>query len=451
MFQKGMTRRQFLHGAAVAGATAVLSACAPGLKLTATTAPAADLTKYGTITGTGWVPPTTGKGTTLRILWMATPEADVLQKQAPVFTDKTGIQIVWDIATRDAAPVKYERELMEDAGAYDLVITGIAESAAFVGQGHYIPIEDYLTPEESQLFYAKKWITDPRTGKMAGIPQYNNWEVLYYRSDLLNDPQEQAAFKQKYGRDLKVPTTNADLAQVCEFFHRPPNLYGYALGGVDWSFAYEWIHYFYGQKDAAFADKDGKLLFNSPQAIQAMTELVAISKFAQPGWETLTFMDNDQLLLKGKAFAYTNWTYEWSQFLKDMPGKIAIAEPTQQGTPLSGYVSLIPIKTNNLDGAVAFEKFIGAYANQKDIFIQTGGDLPARSDVFNDPDVKTYPSIDILTKPAAYGRPFSISWYSEAYGGFHDAFFDVVNGKKSVQEAMDYLQNVKFAGRTANS
>ncbi len=416
---------------------------------TVATTSANDLSKYGSIAGKEWVPPTVGRGTTLRILWMATPEADILQEQAKEFTDKTGINIEWDIATREDSPVKYVRELMEEAGSYDLVITGIAESGTYVGQGHYIPIEDYLTPEEAQLFYAKKWITDPRTGKMAGIPQYNNWEVLYYRSDLLNDPKEQAAFKQKYGRDLTVPKTNAELAQVAEFFNRPPDMYGYGIGGVAWSLAYEWIHYFYGQPGASFADPNGNLLFNSPQAVQAMQEMVDITKFAPPGWETMTFFDIDQLTLKGKVFAYTNWTYEWSTFQKEMPGQIAIAEPTKQGTPLSGYVALIPVKTQNLDFAVAFEKFIGAYHIQKDHFIRTGGNFPARSDVFSDLDPKLYPGIDILAKPATYGIPFTIAWYSEAYDGFHDAFFEVVNGNKTVEEAMNWLQNEKFAGRTA--
>ena len=413
-----------------------------------TTAVNPDIAKYGLINGKEWIPPTVARGTTLRILWQATPEADILQEQAKEFTEKTGINIVWDIATREDAPLKLVRELIEEAGSYDLAITGISEAATYVGKGHYIPIEPYLTPEELQLFYSKQWVTDPRTNKMAGIAQYNNWHMLYYRSDLLNDPDEQAAFKTKYGRDLTVPTTNAELAQVCEFFNRPPNMYGYAIGGVDFSLRGEFTHYLYGQgKDVAFGDKDGNLALNTPEAIQAMKEMVEITKYAPPGWETRTFFDNDTLMLNGKTFAYTNWTYEWAQFQKDMPGKIDIVEPTQQGTVLSGYVALIPVKTQNLDAAVAFQKFIGAYHIQKDHFIKTGGNFPARSDVFEDPDVKSAPGFEVLQKPSAYAKPFNITWYSEASTGIHDAFFDVVNGKKTVEEAMNWLVNVKFAGR----
>ncbi len=44
-----------------------------------------------------------------------------------------------------------------------------------------------------------------------------------YRKDLFEDPAEMEAFKAKYGYDLAVPTTWAQLHDIAEFFTRPDN------------------------------------------------------------------------------------------------------------------------------------------------------------------------------------------------------------------------------------
>ncbi|TGP40185.1 carbohydrate ABC transporter substrate-binding protein, partial [bacterium M00.F.Ca.ET.229.01.1.1] len=51
-----------------------------------------------------------------------------------------------------------------------------------------------------------------------------------YRKDWFEDPKEKEAFKAKYGYDLAVPTTYAQLRDIAEFFHRPDQKrYGVAI------------------------------------------------------------------------------------------------------------------------------------------------------------------------------------------------------------------------------
>ena len=53
---------------------------------------------------------------------------------------------------------------------------------------------------------------------------------LAYRKDLFEDPDEMAAFKAKYGYDLAVPKTWAELLDIAKFFTRPDEgLYGVAI------------------------------------------------------------------------------------------------------------------------------------------------------------------------------------------------------------------------------
>ena len=61
-------------------------------------------------------------------------------------------------------------------------------------------------------------------GKVNGVtymlPFYNYSMGIIYRKDLLDDPKEQAAFKAKYGMDLKIPTTWDEYKKQVEFFSR---------------------------------------------------------------------------------------------------------------------------------------------------------------------------------------------------------------------------------------
>ena len=49
----------------------------------------------------------------------------------------------------------------------------------------------------------------------------NDTQPYFYRSDLLENPDEMAAFEDKYGRPLGVPETWEQQAEVAEFFTRP--------------------------------------------------------------------------------------------------------------------------------------------------------------------------------------------------------------------------------------
>jgi len=74
------------------------------------------------------------------------------------------------------------------------------------------------------------------TGQRWGFPEESDTIVLYVRKDLFSDPNEMAAFKAKYGRDLPQTFEDfekedfASFEQIAEFFTRPDKqLWGTAL------------------------------------------------------------------------------------------------------------------------------------------------------------------------------------------------------------------------------
>jgi multiple sugar transport system substrate-binding protein len=70
-------------------------------------------------------------------------------------------------------------------------------------------IDDVLPAPRSLLEYG---------GKKYMVANDHDGHVLYYRRDLLADPQHQAAFKQTYGYTLGVPHTWEQFRQVAEYF-----------------------------------------------------------------------------------------------------------------------------------------------------------------------------------------------------------------------------------------
>lgn len=119
-------------------------------------------------------------------------------------------------------------DLRAGTGQYD----GIIGPAWFYGDyilGNYIvPIDGYI--ERGRKGEFPFW--DPETvvpplrplhmwdGKWYGVPNDGDAHILYYRKDILQDPEWQARFRAEMGRDLPVPPeTWEDLAEVAEFFN----------------------------------------------------------------------------------------------------------------------------------------------------------------------------------------------------------------------------------------
>src|SRR5262249_50726117 len=71
-------------------------------------------------------------------------------------------------------------------------------------------IDDVLPAPRSLLSYG---------GKKYMVANDHDGQVMYYRRDLLEDPQHQQAFKKKYGYPLGVPQTWEQFRAVAEYFN----------------------------------------------------------------------------------------------------------------------------------------------------------------------------------------------------------------------------------------
>jgi multiple sugar transport system substrate-binding protein len=109
-------------------------------------------------------------------------------------------------------------------------------------------------------------------GVHFGIPRNVDTRLLHYRTDLFDDPGEQAAFAERFGYPLRPPQTWDELADAARHFTRPPDLYGYAFPGQEsglWGQFYELVESAGGR----FFAPDLRAGFDAPEGVWALDYL----------------------------------------------------------------------------------------------------------------------------------------------------------------------------------
>ena len=120
---------------------------------------------------------------------------------------------------------KLMTDMTTGTGQYDTSIAGAWWLGDLVGGDYIIPYDEYY--DDTTGKYPKWDITDVQTGpqnllsydgKKYMVANDHDGQVMYYRRDLFEDPAHQAAFKEKYGYDLKVPDTWQEFRDAAEYF-----------------------------------------------------------------------------------------------------------------------------------------------------------------------------------------------------------------------------------------
>jgi ABC-type glycerol-3-phosphate transport system substrate-binding protein len=434
-------RRLWRWLAPLAGLALIVTACGPQASQAPTTGPTS---------GPATPQPTAAAGAkVVRVLAVAGPETDALINHAADFEKATGITASIEQVARPLWGQRKVRELIEDSGLYDVVMVGGGDDNTWLKyKAHATDLSTLLSADTlAQLINIDKFKT--ADGKLLGVPQYFNFPMLFYRKDLFADPAEQAAFKAKYGRDLTVPETYDEMYEVAEFFTRPPDLYGFFIGGVDWSIFLDDTYFVYGHGGNYGDEKTGQLTLNSDAQKAAFADLLRFSKFNPPGAETQNFFDGDGQVQSGKVAMYQNWFYIWKTFRAEVPDKIGMAPLVGSGAHLGAFVATIPQAAPNTDDAVKFLDWMLSAAYQKVQALDTGN-LPVRQDVLNDPEVRSaLVGVEDMEKVLPTLQYNQVTWAGELSAGVGEAIVKVLRGEMTPDQAADWLQDTKFANRKA--
>ncbi len=250
----------------------------------------------------------------------------------------------------------------------------------------------------------------------VGVPAFANSEILYYRTDLFNDPANQAAFKAKYGYDLKPPTTWQQYTDVAAFFTKD-GMYGAPLPGAEETQFLAALSQA-GEKNMVLNAKGTKSTLGDADSLTALNYYTSLEKYGPSGAASVDWNAAQNLYNQGKSAMMLFWAHAYRQIPKDSPvyGKTGVAPMVGGPAGIAGvpgpYYLSIPKDGTHQAASQAFVKF--AYDHQA-LSANTSLGLVARISALkaneNKPGYEAYaPMIATLNAPASISRPADPNW-----------------------------------------
>lgn len=381
---KSLTRKEFVAGSAAVGLGLVLAACngddePKPAKAKSETAPLKDGLAEGMYGGpTGFegaeryqYPLDSEEGraiwalrrlrqdgqapNTLRVVHrypfiFTEPVIDGAPSHAQVLEEETGVRIEFiESGFIDFVEANRAAAANKD-GSFDVVLAVTLGAPDLADAGLLRPLDDFV--EE----HRPSWL-DPVFGYGGGapvvnrltkhrgetiiVPWRNHTHVWLYRADLLDDPAEQAAFENAYGRELRFPLTWDEHAEAAEFFHRPdddPPVYG-SIEMKSATYQHQnWAMRFVcsGNPNFFYFNEDGSANVNT-EAGRATEEHRRSLGWSEPG--ALENQPTDNLAVLGSGNAFMTSTNIWMTNVgrrEDLPFIDAVKGAVTPGRVIDG-------------------------------------------------------------------------------------------------------------------
>jgi ABC-type glycerol-3-phosphate transport system substrate-binding protein len=339
------------------------------------------------------------------------------------FEEATGTKVNFVEAPYAGVYEKLVAEMASGGSAYDVATLDVIWLPTFAPFA--TPLDDLFTDEVKADLFPSLVADAQIDGSFVGMPQWANSEILFYRTDLFEDPAQQTAFKAAYGYDLKPPTTWQEFEDAAKFFTQDTDgdgqidLYGTDVKGAVET---EWLaHVLQAGSPGTVLDADGNVIIDNAQHLAALeyyarlncTDKVSPSGVAQIGWA-----EAQNLFYQGQTAMLRFWAHAYRLTPEDskVEGKVGVApmiagEAGVAGIPGPWY-NIVPKGSKNIDLAKQFVKF--AYDNNV-LGIEAPLGLAARISAYEQYQDQAgfehfAPLLATLNATATTGRPLVEDW-----------------------------------------
>lgn len=332
-------RRTFLKGSAALGLSGAVSAPFVNRLRAAEEHPLAGQSIEMNILGiAGWLPSSLG------------------QKMSPMFADyvkeRYGYDVSFGFAEAPFADLfqKAATSLATRSQEYNIIISDSQWLGALAQPGWILQLDDIIARNKNlQLDWYSQTVVDTYmtypdgSDKHWGLPQEGDVIVLYVRKDMLEDPEEQQAFQQRY--NMKLPQTfedfedlsMEDFTKVAEFFTRPDdNLWGTAS---QYSRVYDFVTcylypYMWSQGGEVWDAKTGQVegILNSEINARAMEQYKGMLKYQPSGALNYGIAEIVDIFTQGKVFSAFQWAaVGLSMITEENRDKVMVVPPPKFG------------------------------------------------------------------------------------------------------------------------
>ena len=160
----------------------------------------------------------------LTLCWAAWDPANALIELSKDFEAKSGHKMSFEFVPWPNFADRMLNELNSGGKLCDLMIGDSQWIGLGAEAGHYIKLNDFFDKEGISMGdFMPATVTGyaewPKgTPNYWALPAFGDVVGWTYRKDWFSKPELQAEYKKKYGRDLGVPKTLAELKDIAEFF-----------------------------------------------------------------------------------------------------------------------------------------------------------------------------------------------------------------------------------------
>jgi len=398
----------------------------------------------------------------LTLCWAAWDPANALVELSKDFETQSGIKMNFEFIPWPNFADRMLNELNSGGQLCDLLIGDSQWIGGGAENGHYIKLNDFFDANAISMddfapatVYA--YSTWPKgTPNYYALPAMGDANGWFYRKDWFARQEIQAAFKEKYGRDLAEPQTQKELLEIAQFFQGMEidgkTVYGASIFtergsegitmGVTgalyaWGFKYE-------NTPGAY-DMEGAV--NSPEAVEALEFYKTLYQTGTPpGYDNAYMEQSLDAFKSGQVAMAMNW-------FAFFPG--LYADPTVGGDKIDFFVNpgqnvaastlggqgiSVVSYSDNVDGALAYIKWFADPEVQKKW--SAAGGYSCHKAVLDDPAFLTATPFgaDFLQAMAGV-QDF---WQEPAYASLLIAMQErihnyVVADQGTAQEALDGL------------
>ena len=242
----------------------------------------------------------------LTIFWAEWDPSNYLQQLVNEYEAETGVKVTVETTPWSDFQTKAFTEFNAHGSAYDMVVGDSQWLGAGSEGGHYVDLTDFFKKHDLGKVFAPATVKAYAEygGKDWAIPMEADAAGWSYRKDWFEDPKEMAAFKAKYGYDLAVPKTYAQLTDIAEFFNRPDqNRYGVAIYSDNsydaLAMGVENALFSYGADLGDYKSYKVDGILNSDKAVAALENYKKLFSFTPPGWSKTFFAEDNQAMTAG--------------------------------------------------------------------------------------------------------------------------------------------------------
>ncbi|MEM2291711.1 MAG: sugar ABC transporter substrate-binding protein [Nitrososphaerota archaeon] len=250
----------------------------------------------------------------LRLATMADQFAPYLVILGRKFEELTGVRVEVDILGYPELYMRVTTDFATGTQVYDLATIDIVWTGEFAEKGWTVDLMPLILRDYYEInvpdILPIMWSQGHWKGRQIAFPMAGYANSIIYRKDLFEDPAEKAAFKARYGYDLRPARTLQELRDIAEFFTRPEqNLYGLVANGARGpAVAQDWME-FMRMFGGAIIDAAGNVVVDSPECLASLKFFVEIfDKWAPPGAIGYWWDDRETSYRMGISVMQSSWS-----------------------------------------------------------------------------------------------------------------------------------------------